>query len=73
MNRIKLFSTVLLALSLSGLVSCSSTGDSSGAYQGGYTSPYASSPFASWYDSPMGKQIRMQEAQSKAMRSLIPF
>jgi len=71
MKRIKRFSYALCALSMAGLASCSSTGGYSSS--SGVSSPYASSPFSSWYDSPMGQQIRMQQMHSQVTRSLIPF
>lgn len=69
MKFLKILPLGLIALVATVLSSCASSGSTST----GYTSPTASSPFSSWYDSPMAQQIRMQEAQSRVMRSMIPF
>ncbi len=71
MKCLRNFSLALLATAAITLSSCASGDGYSGS--GSPSSPYASSPFSSWYDSPMAQQVRMQEAQSKMMRSMIPF
>ncbi|MCB1232609.1 MAG: hypothetical protein KDN19_20340 [Verrucomicrobiae bacterium] len=70
MKAATISSVILLGAVALFLSSCASGGDYSTTSS---ASPYASSPFASWYDSPMAQQVRMQEAQSRVMRSMIPF